>query len=130
MEYVDDVPMVIDDLASVASQSLMSNFENLPTIYETLLNPNSVIYHDSDSVKMEMLLQNHGIPVNSDHQGQYSVEALIHHLVNGLCVYKSNGGCQSVVACNTVSNLGLTIYCHILNAPLSIIRILGKSLGY
>ena len=73
MEYVDDdVSMVIDDSASVASQSSMSNFENLPIIYETLLNPNSVIYHDSDSVKIEMLLQIHGIPINSDHQGTYS----------------------------------------------------------
>ena len=51
----------------------------------------------------------------------------LHHLVNGLCVYNSNIGCQSVVKCNKSADLSLAISDQILKAPLDILR---SSLGY
>jgi hypothetical protein len=56
--------------------------------------------------------------------------ALVHHLLNGICVYGFHAGCQSVAMMNNVPNLALAISSNILDVPLDIFRTLCKSLGY
>jgi hypothetical protein len=68
----------------------------------------------------------HGIPVHDD--SLVFRMALVHHLLNGICVYRFHAGCQSVAMMNNVPNLALAISSNILDVPLDIFRTLCKSL--
>jgi hypothetical protein len=123
-----DYPMfTINPSSSASSSMLFAN--NLPIIHEILLNPSCPLYHDNHCPKSEALLMSHGIPVHGN-DFHASLMALIHHLVNGLCVYHSDIGCQSIVARNDASDLLLAISDQILKAPLDILWVICCSLGY
>jgi hypothetical protein len=119
--------MTIVDSTSVASSSLVPNINNLPIIHDILLNPASPIYSECPS-SLEIFFRSHGIPVHDNLEVSRMV--LIHHLLNGICVYGFHAGCQAVAMTNNVPNLALAISTNILDAPIDIFRILCKSLGY
>ena len=123
-----DDEMIVVNSTYIASSSLVPNVNNLPIIHEILLNPAFPIYCSGPSASLEIFLQSHGIPLHDDFQ--FSQMALIHHLINGVCVYRFHAGCQSVAVANNVPNLALMVSSHVLNAPIDIFRILCKSLGY
>ena len=106
-EFQCNHPMIAINPLSSASSS-MSISKNLPIIHKIILNPACALYSGVHSSESEALLKSHGIPVR-DHDFHASVMALIHHLVNGLCVYHSNVGCQSIVKHNDALNLSLFI---------------------
>jgi hypothetical protein len=51
---------------------------------------------------------------------------LIHHLVNGICVFRFHAGCQSVAMMNNVPNFVLAVLSHVLNALLEIFVFFAK----
>jgi hypothetical protein len=103
--------------------------KNLPIIHEILLNPACSLYSGVCCSNSETLLMSHGIPV-CENNFYASLMALIHHLVNGLCVYNSNIGCQSIVKFNDASDLSLAISDQILKAPLDILHVICGGLRY
>ena len=110
-----DHPMIAINSSSSALSS-MSSSKNLPIIHEILLNSACSLYSGVRCSESETLLMSHGIPVHKD-DFHASVMALIHHLVNGLCVYHSNIGCQSIVKHNDTLNLSSLISDQIVYAP-------------
>jgi hypothetical protein len=118
-EFECDYPMIaINPLSSASSSMLIP--KNLPIIHEILLNPACSLYSGVRCSESQTFLMSHGIPVH-ENNFHASLMALIHHLVNGLCVYNSNIGCQSIVKFNDASDLSLAISDQILKAPLDIL---------
>jgi hypothetical protein len=118
-EFECDHPMITINLSSSASSSMLIS-KNLPIIHKILLNPVCALYSGDCSSESEALLMSHGIPVY-ENDFHASVMVLIHHLVNGLCVYHSNIGCQCIVKHNGALNLLLLISDEILKAPVDIL---------
>lgn len=126
-EFECDLPIAINPSSSASNS--MSISKNLPIIHEILLNPACALYSGVRSSESEALLISHGIPLR-EKDFHASVMALIHHLVNGLCVYHSNIGCQSIVKRNDALDLSLLISDQILKAPVDILQVICSSLGY
>jgi len=110
---------------SIAS---LSSLSNIPFLQCILFDVSSPLYN-FPSNDFQWLLCEHGIPVH-DTDLSFSQMALLHHLVNGLCVYGSNKGCSSIANSSGVLNLALAVSEEILIAPSGVLRIIWKSLGY
>jgi hypothetical protein len=114
------------DLQSAAASS--SSPCKVPLLRQLLLDPSSLIYTFPSS-EFQHLLRDHGIPIHETDL-VCSQMGLLHHLMNGLCVHNSNIGCRSVVNSSDAENLALAISEEMLDAPLEILRVICKSLGY
>ena len=94
METIENNDFLVHHVPS--SDALSSSSSKLPFVHQFLLNFSSSL-HTLSSSNFQQLLCDHGIPMH-DTDVHLSQMALLHHLVNGLCIYGLTKGCSSIIS--------------------------------